>query len=158
MPSGSKSPAQWALPRRWSITARIRIGRPSTPRCRLSLMLSVEHYAGRLLNIHPSLLPAFPGLQTHQRALEAGCQVAGATVHLVTPDLDHGPIVAQAVVPVRAADTPQTLSERVLTQELKLYPMAVRWWVEGQLAVDGLRVRHLGGAPQVLMAGVDGSC
>ena len=74
----------------------------------------VQHYSGRLLNIHPSLLPAFPGLHTHQRAIDAGCKVAGATVHFVTPDLDHGPIVAQAVVPVLAGDTAQTLAERVL--------------------------------------------
>ena len=85
----------------------------------------VEHYAGRMLNIHPSLLPAFPGLHTHQRALEAGCRFAGATVHIVTADLDHGPILAQAVVPVLPDDTPDTLAARVLTQEHLIYPQAV---------------------------------
>ena len=85
----------------------------------------VNHYAGRLLNIHPSLLPAFAGLHTHRRALEAGCKFAGATVHEVTPELDHGPILAQAVVPVLPDDTPQVLAERVLTQEHRIYPQAV---------------------------------
>jgi phosphoribosylglycinamide formyltransferase-1 len=85
----------------------------------------VDHYSGRLLNIHPSLLPAFAGLNTHQRALDAGCQVAGATVHLVTPELDHGPILAQAVVPVLAGDSAATLAARVLTQEHLIYPRAV---------------------------------
>ena len=84
------------------------------------------HYAGRLVNIHPSLLPAFTGLNTHQRAIDAGCQVAGATVHFVTAELDHGEIVAQAVVPVLPGDTAMSLSQRVLTQEHKLYPQAVR--------------------------------
>ncbi|WP_089957273.1 phosphoribosylglycinamide formyltransferase [Limnohabitans sp. 2KL-3] len=85
----------------------------------------VAHYAGRLLNIHPSLLPAFPGLNTHQRAIDAGCQFAGATVHQVTADLDHGPILAQAVVPVLADDTADTLAARVLSQEHLIYPRAV---------------------------------
>ena len=85
----------------------------------------VARYAGRMLNIHPSLLPAFPGLHTHQRALEAGCRFAGATVHIVTADLDHGPILAQAVVPVLPDDTPDTLAARVLTQEHLIYPQAV---------------------------------
>jgi phosphoribosylglycinamide formyltransferase 1 len=85
----------------------------------------VQHYAGRLLNIHPSLLPAFTGLHTHQRALDAGCQFAGATVHHVTAQLDHGPIVAQAVVPVLADDTADTLAARVLTQEHVIYPRAI---------------------------------
>lgn len=85
----------------------------------------VAHYAGRLLNIHPSLLPAFPGLHTHARAIEAGCKFAGATVHEVTAELDHGPILAQAVVPVLADDTPDTLAVRVLTQEHRIYPQAV---------------------------------
>jgi phosphoribosylglycinamide formyltransferase-1 len=86
----------------------------------------VAHYAGRLVNIHPSLLPAFTGLDTHRRALEAGCQVAGATVHLVTAELDHGQILAQAVVPVLPGDSPAALAARVLTQEHRLYPQAVR--------------------------------
>ncbi|TXT40176.1 MAG: phosphoribosylglycinamide formyltransferase 1 [Comamonadaceae bacterium] len=85
----------------------------------------VNHYAGRLVNIHPSLLPAFAGLNTHQRAIDAGCKVAGATVHLVTPELDHGPILAQAVVPVLPGDTAELLAARVLTQEHLIYPQAV---------------------------------
>ena len=85
----------------------------------------VAHYAGRLLNIHPSLLPAFAGLNTHQRAIDAGCKFAGATVHQVTADLDHGPILDQAVVPVLASDTAEALAARVLTQEHLIYPRAV---------------------------------
>ena len=85
----------------------------------------VAHYAGRLLNIHPSLLPAFPGLNTHQRAIDAGCRFAGATVHQVTAELDHGGILAQAVVPVLPDDTADTLAARVLTQEHLIYPQAV---------------------------------
>ena len=85
----------------------------------------VQHYAGRLLNIHPSLLPAFPGLHTHARAIEAGCKFAGATVHQVTAELDHGPILAQAVVPILPDDSPDTLAARVLTQEHRIYPQAV---------------------------------
>jgi phosphoribosylglycinamide formyltransferase-1 len=85
----------------------------------------VQHYAGRLLNIHPSLLPAFAGLHTHERAIEAGCKFAGATVHEVTAELDHGPILAQAVVPVLPDDTPDVLAARVLTQEHRIYPQTV---------------------------------
>ncbi len=85
----------------------------------------VAHYTGRLLNIHPSLLPAFPGLHTHQRAIDMGCRVAGATVHQVTAELDHGQILAQAVVPVLPGDTADTLAARVLTQEHLIYPRAV---------------------------------
>jgi phosphoribosylglycinamide formyltransferase-1 len=85
----------------------------------------VARYAGRLVNIHPSLLPAFPGLRTHARALEAGCRFAGATVHRVTADLDHGPILDQAIVPVMSDDTPESLAARVLTQEHVLYPRAI---------------------------------
>jgi len=85
----------------------------------------VARYAGRLVNIHPSLLPAFAGLHTHQRALDAGCKFAGASVHLVTAELDHGPILAQAVVPVLPADTADTLAARVLTQEHRIYPQAI---------------------------------
>lgn len=112
----------------------------------------VRHYAGRMLNIHPSLLPAFDGLNTHQRALDAGCHVAGATVHFVTPALDHGPIVAQAVVPVLPNDTAQMLGDRVLAQEHLIYPRAVRWFVEGQLQVQGHRVKQLQGLPQLSVA------
>jgi phosphoribosylglycinamide formyltransferase-1 len=108
----------------------------------------VQRYAGRMLNIHPSLLPAFPGLHTHRRALEAGCRVAGATVHFVTPALDHGPIVAQAVVPVRPDDDERSLANRVLEAEHVLYPLALRWAVEGRLRIDGQRVVQLDGAPQ----------
>ena len=91
----------------------------------------VAHYAGRLLNIHPSLLPAFPGLNTHQRAIDAGCRFAGATVHQVTAELDHGAILAQAVVPVLPDDTPGTLAARVLTQEHIIYPLAVAEFLRG---------------------------
>ncbi len=86
----------------------------------------VQRYEGRLLNIHPSLLPAFPGLHTHQRAIDAGCKVAGTTVHQVTAELDHGPILAQAVVPVLPDDTADGLAARVLTQEHIIYPRAIR--------------------------------
>jgi phosphoribosylglycinamide formyltransferase-1 len=85
----------------------------------------VARYEGRLLNIHPSLLPAFPGLHTHRRAIEAGCRFAGATVHQVTAELDHGPILEQAVVPVLPDDTEQSLAARVLTQEHRIYPRAI---------------------------------
>ncbi len=107
------------------------------------------HYAGRMLNIHPSLLPAFTGLHTHQRAIEAGCRVAGATVHFVTAELDHGPIVAQAVVPVLDGDDESALAARVLAREHRMYPSAVRWFVEGQLVIDGAQVRHREGASQM---------
>lgn len=85
----------------------------------------VAHYAGRLLNIHPSLLPAFPGLHTHQRAIDEGCKLAGATVHQVTAELDHGPILVQAAVPVLPGDTADTLAARVRTQEHLIYPRAI---------------------------------
>ncbi len=85
----------------------------------------VQRYQGRMVNIHPSLLPGFPGLHTHQRAIDAGCKVAGATVHQVTAELDHGPILEQAVVPVLASDTAQSLAARVLTQEHLIYPRAI---------------------------------
>jgi len=111
----------------------------------------VQRYAGRLMNIHPSLLPAFTGLHTHRRAIEAGCKLAGATVHFVTAELDHGPIVAQAVVPVLAGDTEETLAERVLAREHMLYPLAVRWFVQGQLRVEQGIVTQTHGEPQLLM-------
>ncbi len=101
----------------------------------------VERYAGRLVNIHPSLLPAFPGLHTHRRALQAGVKVHGATVHLVTAELDSGPIVAQAAVPVLPDDDEDTLSARVLESEHALYPLAVRWMVEDRVEVTGNTVR-----------------
>ena len=89
----------------------------------------VTHYAGRLVNIHPSLLPAFPGLHTHQRAIDAGCKFAGASVHLVTADLDAGPIIDQAIVPVLPGDDADQLAARVLTQEHLLYPKAIAQWL-----------------------------
>lgn len=97
----------------------------------------VLHYAGRMLNVHPSLLPSFTGLATHQRALEAGVKLHGATVHFVTPELDHGPIVAQAAVPVLPGDTEAILAARVLEQEHRIYPKAIRQFVEGRLSIDG---------------------
>jgi phosphoribosylglycinamide formyltransferase-1 len=100
----------------------------------------VEHYRGRMLNIHPSLLPSFPGLATHRQALSAGVKVHGATVHFVTPDLDHGPIVAQAQVPVLDDDTEATLAARVLEQEHIIYPRAVRHFIEGRLRLENGRV------------------
>ena len=109
----------------------------------------VERYQGRMLNIHPSLLPSFTGLHTHQRAIEAGCKVAGATVHFVTPALDHGPIVAQAVVPVLPGDDASALAQRVLQQEHRMYPRAVRWFVDGELDLGDGTVRHTGGASQL---------
>jgi len=101
----------------------------------------VQHYAGRLLNIHPSLLPAFPGLDTHGAALRAGVRLHGATVHFVTPELDVGPALIQAAVPVLTDDTPQLLAARVLQQEHVIYPRAVRWFLEGRVALEGSRVR-----------------
>ncbi|OON60916.1 phosphoribosylglycinamide formyltransferase [Massilia sp. KIM] len=103
----------------------------------------VEHYAGRMLNIHPSLLPLFPGLHTHRQALEAGVTEHGATVHFVTAELDHGPAVAQARVPVLPGDTEDTLAARVLVEEHKLYPHAVRLFVEDRVVVDRDNVRVL---------------
>ena len=111
----------------------------------------VQHYAGRLINIHPSLLPAFPGLHTHRRALAAGCKAVGATVHLVTAELDHGPNVMQSVVPVLPGDDEHSLAARVLATEHVIYPQSVRWFVEGKLDVaDGL-VHQRDGASQVLI-------
>lgn len=114
----------------------------------------VRRYSGRMLNIHPSLLPAFPGLHTHRRALQEGVKLHGCTVHFVTPQVDHGPIVAQAAVPVLSGDTEGTLAARVLRQEHRLYPLAVRWFVEGRLAVDNGLVRVEGAeAEQSVLAG-----
>ena len=110
----------------------------------------VQRFEGRMMNIHPSLLPAFTGLHTHQRALDAGCKLAGATVHFVTEELDHGAIVAQAVVPVLADDNEARLSARVLAAEHVLYPCALRWWAHGLLQIEGGLVRHLGGESQLL--------
>lgn len=99
-----------------------------------------NRYAGRMINIHPSLLPAFTGLDTHRRALDAGCRVHGCTVHFVTAELDHGPIIAQAVVPVLDDDDESRLAARVLAQEHRLLPAAVRWCLDGGLVVHGMRV------------------
>jgi len=93
----------------------------------------IARFEGRLLNIHPSLLPAFPGLKTHERALAEGVKIHGCSVHFVTAELDHGPIVVQAAVPVRADDTADVLAARVLQQEHRIYPQAIRWFAEGRL-------------------------
>ena len=100
----------------------------------------IRHYAGRLINIHPSLLPAFKGLSTHARVLEAGVKQHGASVHFVTPEVDGGPVIAQATVPVLPDDTPETLAERVLALEQRIYPMAIQWLVAGRLVIDQGRV------------------
>jgi phosphoribosylglycinamide formyltransferase-1 len=110
----------------------------------------VRRYEGRMLNIHPSLLPAFPGLHTHRRVLEAGCKVSGATVHFVTPSLDLGPIVMQSAVPVLADDTEDTLAARVLVTEHRIYPQSVEWFVRGQLRIEHGVVRQIEGAQQLL--------
>jgi len=113
----------------------------------------VRHYSGRMVNIHPSLLPAFPGLHTHRRALQEGVKLHGCTVHFVTPQVDHGPIIAQAAVPVHAGDTERTLAARVLHQEHRVYPLAIRWFVEGRLTVENGIVRVNGSdAVQALLA------
>jgi phosphoribosylglycinamide formyltransferase-1 len=112
----------------------------------------VQHFEGRMVNVHPSLLPAFTGLHTHQRAIDAGCKLAGATVHFVTAELDHGPIIAQAVVPVLPGDTAGSLSARVLVQEHRIYPQAVGWLVKGQLRVAAGVVTHTAGEPQLVVS------
>ena len=104
----------------------------------------VHHYAGRLMNIHPSLLPAFPGLHTHRRALAEGVRIHGCTVHFVTATLDHGPVIIQAAVPVLDSDDEATLAARVLRQEHRIYPQAVRWFAEGRLRLADDRVRLVG--------------
>jgi len=96
----------------------------------------VNRYRGRLINIHPSLLPAYAGMHTHERALHDGVKIHGCTVHFVTPDLDHGPIIVQAAVSVLYKDTPQTLAERVLKQEHIIYPQAIRWLCDGQVSLN----------------------
>ncbi len=116
----------------------------------------VDRYAGRMLNIHPSLLPCFPGLKTHQQALDAGVRVHGASVHFVTPKLDHGPIVLQAAVPVIAGDDAAALATRVLAVEHIIYPRAVRWFVEGRLTIGGERVVLTPPEPQWLFADIAG--
>lgn len=96
----------------------------------------VEHYSGRMLNIHPALLPLFPGLNTHERALQDGVKEHGATVHFVTTEVDGGPLVLQASVPVQAGDSPETLAARVLEQEHRIFPRAIRWFAEGRLRMQ----------------------
>jgi phosphoribosylglycinamide formyltransferase 1 len=112
----------------------------------------VERYAGRMLNIHPSLLPAFPGLDTHARALAAGVKVHGCTVHFVSPELDQGPIVIQAAVPVRPGDTPGGLAARVLRQEHVIYPRAARWFLDGKLVISSGVVSVKGIDEQLVLA------
>lgn len=111
----------------------------------------IERFERRILNIHPSLLPALTGLHTHRRALEAGCKVTGATVHYVTAELDHGPIIIQAVVPMLPQDTEATLAERVLAREHVIYPRAVRWVVEEVLREEAGVVTHTGGEAQFVL-------
>ena len=106
-----------------------------------------KRWDGRLINMHPSLLPAFKGLHVQQQAIDAGVQISGCTVHLVTSDLDAGPIIAQAAVPVLEDDTAATLSARILRQEHRLYPLVVRWFGEGRVGIDGGRVAVKGLAP-----------
>ena len=110
----------------------------------------VQRYRERMLNIHPSLLPAFPGLNTHERALAEGVKVHGCSVHFVTADLDHGPIVAQAAVPVRQGDSAATLAQRVLTQEHVLYPRAARWFLDGKLVIGNGAVSVKGNDAQLV--------
>lgn len=112
----------------------------------------VARYAGRLVNIHPSLLPEFPGLDTHARALAAGVKRHGCTVHFVTTELDHGPIIAQASVPVLPGDTPDTLAARVLQQEHQLYPRAIRWFLDGELVIEADKVRVKGNHAQMVVS------
>ena len=101
----------------------------------------IARYRGRLINIHPSLLPTFTGLDTHRRALAAGVQIHGCTVHFVAPEVDSGPIIAQAAVPVLPGDTEEQLAARVLAEEHRIYPQAVRWFIEGKLKLEDGRVR-----------------
>jgi phosphoribosylglycinamide formyltransferase-1 len=112
----------------------------------------VLRYQDRMLNIHPSLLPAFAGLDTHARALAAGVKLHGCTVHFVTPQLDHGPIVMQAAVPVLPGDDAAKLAARVLAQEHRIFPQAARWFIEGKLVVESGMVRVKGDHPQQLYA------
>jgi phosphoribosylglycinamide formyltransferase-1 len=108
----------------------------------------VEHWQGRMLNIHPSLLPAFKGLNTHERALSAGVRIHGATAHFVVPEMDSGPIIAQGAVPVNEGDTPESLAERVLAVEHRIYPLALRLVAGGRVQLDGARCHILeAGAP-----------
>lgn len=113
----------------------------------------IRRFKNRIMNIHPSLLPAFPGVDTHRRALLEGVRIHGCTVHFVTPDLDHGPIVVQAAVPVLPGDDEERLAARVLEQEHRIYPDAIRWYLDGSLKLDGNRVTVRAGrsAPDALV-------
>ncbi len=108
----------------------------------------VKHWSGRMLNIHPALLPSFKGLDTHERAIAEGVKIHGATVHFVVPDMDSGPIVVQAAVPVIKGDTPQSLATRVIQMEHRIYPLALRWLCEGKLKIEGGRC-VVQGAPDI---------
>lgn len=115
-------------------------------------------FTNRIVNIHPSLLPAFPGLDTHARALQAGVKIHGCTAHFVTSRLDHGPIIIQAAVPVLAGDSADTLAARVLEQEHRIYPQAIRWFAEDRLVIEKQGVRVIGAGarhPALLSPGVD---
>ena len=105
----------------------------------------VEHWSGRIINIHPSLLPSFKGLNVQQRAIDAGARFSGCTVHFVTPEIDVGPIIQQAVVPIHQHDTGETLAARILVQEHRIYPACLKWLAEGRVRIDGERV-YLDGA------------
>ena len=120
---------------------------------RITTALYVGHYAGRAMNIHPSLLPAFTGLHTHERALAAGVKVHGCTVHFVTVELDAGPIILQGAVPVLPDDSAERLAARVLRQEHALYPRAVQWFLEGRLAIENGKVRVRGDDAQLVYSG-----
>ncbi len=113
----------------------------------------VKRFGGRIMNIHPSLLPAFPGVDTHGRALREGVKIHGCTVHFVTPELDHGPIIVQAAVPVLPGDDEERLAARVLEQEHRIYPQAIRWFLDGKLGLDGNRVTVNAGrsAPEAMV-------
>lgn len=110
-----------------------------------------RHWAGRVINIHPSLLPSFKGLHVQQQAIDARARISGCTVHMVIPDLDSGAIIAQAAVPVLAGDTADTLAARILRQEHRLYPLVVRWFAEGRIAIEGNRVTVSGVAPDAML-------
>jgi phosphoribosylglycinamide formyltransferase-1 len=122
----------------------------------------VAHYRGRMLNVHPSLLPDFPGLHTHRRALEAGRSEHGASIHFVTEETDGGPVVLQARVPVHADDTPDSLAARVLEQEHRIFPLAIRWFAEHRLALDARGQVLFDGVPlqrpKILTADSETSC
>ncbi len=122
----------------------------------------VQHYRGRLLNIHPSLLPEFPGLNTHQRAIDAGKREHGASVHFVTEDIDGGPVLLQVRIPVREDDDAATLAARVLREEHRLYPQAIRWFAEKRIILDENGHIRMDGKlldqPALLPAGTDAAC